>query len=145
MIEAQRFCTFYIGDNLFGIPVTQVQEVIRHGNLRITRVPLAPQAVAGLMNLRGHIVMVVNLRKRFKMDCQQDGSARQYHVVVRTREGSVSLLVDRIGDVQEVGQDSFEPPPPTLVGVAKELVSNAYKLKDRLLLALNTDKTLEIT
>jgi len=66
------------------------------------------------------------------------------HVVVRTGEEAVSLLVDEIGDVLEVEDQTFEAPPETLQGVARELIRGAYKLKDRLLLVLDTEKTVNI-
>jgi purine-binding chemotaxis protein CheW len=64
------------------------------------------------------------------------------NVVIRTDEGAVSLLVDEIGDVVEVEQDDFERPPDTLQGTARELIGGAFKLKGRLLLLLDTEKTL---
>ena len=66
------------------------------------------------------------------------------NVVVRNGEEAVSLLADQIGDVLEVGDEIFEAPPETLQGVARELIRGAYKLKDRLLLVLDTEKTVTL-
>jgi purine-binding chemotaxis protein CheW len=67
------------------------------------------------------------------------------NVVIRTDDGPVSLLVDEIGDVLEVEGESFESPPETLKGVGRELIDGAYKFKDRLLLALDTERAVQLT
>jgi purine-binding chemotaxis protein CheW len=66
------------------------------------------------------------------------------NVVVRTEDEAVSLLVDEIGDVREVDEDAFERPPETLRGIARELIRGAYKLKDRLLLVLDTERAVQL-
>jgi purine-binding chemotaxis protein CheW len=132
----QQFCTFFLRDQFFGVPVQQVQEVIRYQEM--THVPLMPEVIRGLINLRGQIVMAVDLRKRFGMEDRPE-SQKPMNVVVRSEEGAVSFLVDEIGDVLEVDEQSFERPPETLQGAARGLVRGVYKLKDRLMLVLDTD------
>lgn len=136
MANAQQFCTFFLKDQFFGVPVQKVQEVIRYQEM--TRVPLVPQVIRGLINLRGQIVMAVDLRQRFGMEPRPD-SDLPMNVVVRTDDGAVSFLVDEIGDVLEVDDESFEGPPATLLGQARELVRGVYKLQERLLLVLDTE------
>ena len=92
----------------------QVQEVIRYQAM--TRVPLAPTVVSGLINLRGQIVTAIDLRRRLGLAGPADEGLHPMNVVVRTDDGAVSLLVDEIGDVVEVTDDAFEPPPETLAG-----------------------------
>jgi purine-binding chemotaxis protein CheW len=133
----QQFCTFFLKDQFFGVPVQQVQEVIRYQE--ITRVPLTPRVVRGLINLRGQIVMAVDLRRRFSMEDRPE-SQLPTNVVVRTDDGAVSFLVDEIGDVLEVDEESFERPPATLQGPTRELVRGVYKLQERLLLVLDTER-----
>jgi purine-binding chemotaxis protein CheW len=140
MQQQQQFCTFFLDDLFFGVEVEKVQEVIRHQDT--TRVPLAPEVIGGLINLRGQIVTAINLRRRLELPSRPDKNAPM-NVVVRTDEGAVSLLVDEIGDVVEVNQSDFEPPPDTLQGIARELIGGAFKLKGRLLLLLDTDKALK--
>jgi purine-binding chemotaxis protein CheW len=132
-----QFVTFLLADHLFGIEVVKVQEVLRYQ--RMTPVPLAPPDVAGLINLRGQIVTAIDLRCRLGMPERTDDHLPM-NVVVRTPEGSLSLLVDQIGDVIEVSEESFELPPATLTGQARQLVQGAYKLHDRLLLVLDTER-----
>lgn len=135
---AQQFCTFVLDDLYFGVEVLKVQEVIRYQDM--TRVPLAPGVVQGLINLRGQIVTAIDLRRRLELPDRSD-DARPMNVVVRTADGVVSLLVDEIGDVVEVDDASFERPPDTISGAARALVTGVYKLKDRLLLALDVEQT----
>jgi purine-binding chemotaxis protein CheW len=136
---ATQFATFNLAGQLFGIDVTSVQEVIRHQPL--TSVPLAPAEVRGLINLRGQIVVALDLRRRLGLSPREDDRLAM-NVVVRTPEGPISLLVDEIGDVIEVGDEVFERPPETVTGVARALIKGAYKLDGRLLLVLDTAKTL---
>lgn len=137
--RTRQFCTFYV-DNLFlGIDVQQIQEVIRYQGM--TRVPLAPVAVSGLINLRGQIVTAIDLRRRLDMPLRRPDESPM-NVVVRDGENAVSLLVDRIGDVLEVDDDLFESPPSTVRASVRELIVGTYKLSDRLLLVLDTGRAL---
>jgi purine-binding chemotaxis protein CheW len=139
--STQQFATFVLDDVHFGVPVLNVQEVIRYQDM--TTVPLAPGVIRGLINLRGQIVTAIDLRRRLEMPDRADDE-RPMNVVVRTADGVVSLLVDEIGDVLQVDQADFEPPPQTLNGAARELVTGVYKLKSRLLLALDVEQATAI-
>ncbi len=139
MAEAQQFCTFFLEGLFFGIEVEKVQEVIRYQEM--TRVPLAPSVVGGLINLRGQIVTAVDMRRRLGLS-ERPEDQLPMNVVVRTEDGAVSLLVDEIGDVLETEEESFERPPETVQGVARELIRGVYKLKGQMLLILDTDKAL---
>ena len=141
MKEQQQFCTFFVDGLYFGVDVQKVQEVIRYQNM--TRVSLAPREVRGLINLRGQIVTAVDLRRRLSLG-EHPEDQLPMNVVVRNDDGVVSLLVDEIGDVLDVDEDTFEPPPETLDGLARELIRGAYKLEGRLLLELDTDKTIAL-
>jgi len=122
--------------------VQQVQEVIRYQEM--TRVPLVAQAVAGLINLRGQIVTAIDLRRCIGMP---DRAPRQLpmNVVVRTADGAVSLLVDEIGDVVEVEEKNFEKTPDTLRSTSRELIRGVYKLKNELLLVLDTQRSVNLS
>lgn len=142
MANVVQLCTFTVDGLFLGVEVGKVQEVIRH--LQTTRVPLAPAVVRGLINLRGQIVTAIDLRRRLEFpDRPPECSAM--NVVVRTDDGTVSLLVDEIGDVIEVPEDTFERPPDTVRGVTRALIRGVYKLKDRLLLVLDTEKAVHGT
>lgn len=141
MAQSEQFCTFFIEGHFFGVPVRQVQEVIRYQEM--TRVPLVPQVVRGLINLRGQIVTAIDLRRRLGMG-ERPVDQLPMNVVVRTDDGALSLLVDEIGDVLEVDPAAAEAPPDNLGAAARDLISQVYKLKDKLLLVLNPDHTLDI-
>jgi purine-binding chemotaxis protein CheW len=111
MAQTSQFCTFYLDKLLFGIELRGVQEVIRY--VEMTRVPLAPEVVSGLINLRGQIVTAVDLRTKLDLEPLGPG-AQPVNVVVRNDDGAVSLLVDEIGDVVAVDEETFESPPETL-------------------------------
>ena len=140
MTADHQFCTFLLAGHHFGVDVRRVQEVVRPQEM--TRVPLAPPAVRGLINLRGQIVTAIDLRRRLDLP-DRPGGEPAVNVVVRTDNGAVSLLVDEIGDVLDAPADAFEPPPDTLRGPARELVRGAYKLDGRLLLVLDTDRAVD--
>jgi purine-binding chemotaxis protein CheW len=108
MAERSQFCTFYLDKLLFGVELRGVQEVIR--SLDMTRVPLAPEVVGGLINLRGQIVTAVDLRRRLELEARSP-EMRPMNVVVRSEDGAVSLLVDEIGDVVEVEETTLGKAP----------------------------------
>ena len=141
MASSQQFCTFFLDGHFFGTPVPQVQEVIQYQEM--TRVPLAPNVVSGMINLRGQIVSAIDLRRRLGLHDRPSGQLPM-NVVVRTNEGAVSLLVDEIGDVIEVEEETLESPPETLQGFARQVVRGVYKLSGRLLLALDIDRVVDL-
>lgn len=142
MADEHQYCTFYLDRQYFGIDVLKVQEIIR--SQVMTRVPLAPSVVRGLINLRGQIVTAIDLRKRLDLP-ERAGGEPPVNVVVQTADGAVSLLVDEIGDVLKVSEKAFERPPETLQGTPRDLIRGAYKLEDRLLLILDTDRTVNVS
>ncbi|HZZ78362.1 MAG TPA: chemotaxis protein CheW [Gemmataceae bacterium] len=141
MSSTTQYCTFHLDKLLFGVEVQKVQEVIRYQAM--TRVPLASPVVQGLINLRGQIVTAIDLRRRFEFAPRPAGRLPM-NIVIRTDDGPMSLLVDEIGDVLEMSHDAFERPPETLRGVARELIRGAYKLTDRLLLTLDTERAVQL-
>lgn len=142
MATSQQFCTFFLDGHVFGTPVPKVQEVIQYQAM--TGVPLSPEVVSGLINLRGQIVAAIDLRRRLGLPCRPEGQMPM-NVVVRTSDGAVSLLVDEIGDVIEVEDETLESPPETLRGFAREVVRGVYKLSGRLLLALDIDRVVDLS
>ncbi len=141
MSTSKQFCTFYVDGLFFGVEVLRVQEVIRFQDM--TRVPLASNVVTGLINLRGQIVTAIDLRRRLALR-ERAPDKLPMNVVVRTDDGAVSLLVDEIGDVLEVDERTYERPPETLTGVARQLVRGVYKLKGQLLLIIDTEQTVDL-
>jgi purine-binding chemotaxis protein CheW len=139
---AAQYCTFRLDGHLFGIPVDTVQEVLQHQSMAV--VPLAPPEVAGLLNLRGQIVVTVDLRVRLALPPRRL-DAPTVNVVVRTQEGTVSLLVDRIGDVLEPAVATFEPVPETVPAALRSVVDHVCKLEGELMLVLDTERAVHST
>ena len=131
---ATQLATFRIDGQLYGVRVDRVQEVLR--GQRLTPVPLAPPAVAGMMNLRGQVVTAVDLR----VPLGQPASAapeKGVMVVITVGDEPISLLVDSISDVLDVSGVPCEPPPDTLEGPVRDLVVQTFVLESELMLELD--------
>ena len=136
-MAGRQFATFEVADQLFGVEVGEVQEVLSFNEY--TSVPLAPSAVGGLFNLRGQVIAAVDLRVQLGL-ARQALQGPVMNVILRGDGEPVSLLVDRIGEVVDLDDDAFEPPPDTLSGPTRELVVGTFKLDGRLMLALDVNQ-----
>lgn len=132
------YATFVVANTLFGVDATDVQEILLPQ--RLTRVPLAPSEVDGLANLRGQVVVTIDLRKRLHLP-PAEAESDVVNIVLRTDSGPVSIVVDEVGDVLEAHDDDLDVPPPTLSRPTKDLVTAVHKLDDRLLLVLDVART----
>jgi purine-binding chemotaxis protein CheW len=137
----EYLCTFDVDALFIGIEISRIQEILRPQP--VTPVPLAAAAIRGLMSLRGQIVPVINLAERLGVHLLNDGE-NAFNVLIRSPDGPVSLLVDQIGDVVEVSSDAFEPAPDTMRSSMRSLITGAYKLERRLLLALDPNAAIRI-
>jgi purine-binding chemotaxis protein CheW len=140
MAERRQFCTFFLDGLRFGVDVQKVQEVVPYQEM--TRVPLAPATVRGLLNLRGQIVTGIDLRRRLELP-ERVAPGLPMNVVLRGEDSPVSFLVDEIGEVMEVA-DAWQRPPETLQGRVRELIQGVCPLQDELLLVLDTAKILDL-
>jgi purine-binding chemotaxis protein CheW len=136
-MASRQFATFEVDGQLFGVEVTTVQEVLSYHEY--TPVPLAPPAVGGLFNLRGQVIAAVDLRVQLGLS-GQEMRGPVMNVILHGDGEPVSLLVDRIGEVVDLADDEFEPPPDTLTGPARDLVVGTYKLAGRLMLVLDASQ-----
>ncbi len=142
MSSSTQYCTFYVNSHLFGVEVLEVQEVIR--GLQVTEVPLAPSMIGGLINLRGQIVTVIDLRQRLQLPAQAETIEDPMNVVVHSGDEITSLLVHDIGDVIDVDADQYEDVPCNLGYAASDLITGAYKLDGKLMLVLDIDRVVHI-
>lgn len=133
------FVSFVLAGERLGIPVERVQEVLNPQ--AISPVPLAPDAVAGFLNLRGQIVTALDLRARLGLPAR-DGAQRSMNVVVRDRDELFSLLVDEVGDVVEPAGRAVEPTPPTLAPEWRACALGVLRLEEHLLVVLDVDALL---
>lgn len=136
---AKQFSTFYIADRLYGIEVMKVQEITRE--LPMTGVPLAPNYVYGLINLRGQIATAIGLREMFGV--KEEDTESKMNVICNVDGLLLSLLVDRIGDVMEVEDNQYEPPPKTVPNTIRRFMDGIYKTPNALLSILDISKVSE--
>lgn len=137
----RRLSTFRVDEVLYGVDVDRVQEVTKA--LPVTTVPQAPAGVTGLVNLRGQVVTVVDLRHRLGLPARSD-DAGGYHVVLRSEGAALSLLVDAVEGFEEVPEDAFTERPDTVPGPARDIVPGVYPLADELLLVVDVDRAIDV-
>ncbi len=137
--QTQTFVTFWLGEYLFGLPISEVVEINR--KLEITPVPLAPGYIKGIINLRGQVLTTVDLAERIGLRLEGN---RAYNLIVKNEdEERVSLLVEKIGDILEIPAEKVEEPPERIEGVERRFVRNVCQLPERLLVILNTKEVLQ--
>lgn len=136
-----QLATFRVGDLLLGLPVSLVEEVVDLEYL--TPVPLAPEGVSGLINLRGRIVAAVDVRTRLGLPARPVGLPA-VHVVLATADGSTSLVVDEVGDVVLLSVGAREDVPDTVTPALRRLVTGAFQQESSLLLVLDADLVLAL-
>ena len=136
-----QLATFFLKNEHFGITTRHVQEILPYQS--VTAVPLAPEYVKGLMNLRGQIVTVIDLRCRLGFEKRTDEHSRM-NLIVNSDEGLMSLLVDQVGNVLDIPIDRFLPPPGTIRGVAVHYIQEVCQLDDELLIVLDLQRVLQL-
>jgi purine-binding chemotaxis protein CheW len=137
--DVKQVLAVYLGEELFGIPIAQIQGVLE--TLPLTYVPLAPPAVRGVMNLRGRIVTAIDLRTSLNAGFSgaepHPGAKRAGMSVVVEHDGDLySLLVDRVGDVLTVPAARIEEPPLTMNPAWKKVSSGVFQLPDGIMVIL---------
>ena len=133
----EQLVTFSLGEEEFGVDIMKVQEIIRIPP--ITQVPNAPAYVEGVINLRGNIIPVVNLRKRFCMPSGEETDLSR--IVVLQFDGKVfGVRVDGVTEVLRLDSNSIEPPPPVALGMDAHYIRGVGKIGERLLILLNLDR-----
>lgn len=139
---AQQYATFTVGAHALCVDVLEVQEVLR--DQALTPVPLAPAIVAGLLNVRGQIVLGLDMRRALRLAPRAaDEGPAPVSVLVRGPEGVVSLQVDEIGDVVELDGSTFESPPSHLGSSLGGMIQGVHKLAAGLVLVLDTRALLD--
>jgi purine-binding chemotaxis protein CheW len=138
MKTPHQLCTFHVAGLFLGLDVLAVQEVLRVRELAL--IPLAPANVEGLLNLRGQIVTAIDLRRRLGFP-PRNADESPMIMIVRDEDGCVALLVDRVGDVIDVEDTTFEPAPDTLPASMRALLLGVHKLPKQLLHVLDARET----
>jgi purine-binding chemotaxis protein CheW len=137
-----EYVTTMIGGQLFGMPISRVQDVFMPE--RLTRVPLSSSDVAGVLNLRGRIVTAIDMRSRLGLPKNDDGKPPMA-VGVDLRGESYGLLIDSIGEVLKLADESREVNPVNLDPRMAKMASGVHRLDGQLMVVLDVDKILEIS
>lgn len=136
-----EYATFYVGELLLGVDINQIQEINRQLNL--TRVSHAPNYVRGVINLRGDVVTVVDLRAILQLPIV-DISHENRNVIIKSGDEHIGLLIDRIADVVVYKQDEIEPSPANVGSVDGAFFKGVCKLESELLILLDTEKVFDM-
>jgi len=136
-----EYVTAMIGGQLFGLPIVRVQDVFIPE--RLTRVPLAPPEIAGVLNLRGRIVTLIDLRRRFGLGQRADGDPSMA-IGVESRSESYGLLIDSVGEVLKLNDAAREPNPVNLDQRLARVSAGIHRLDGQLLIVVDVDRVLEI-
>ena len=137
--ELLQLVTFSTGDEEFGVDILRVQEIIR--TMAITKVPKAPEFVEGVINLRGKVIPIIDLRRRFGLQPKTHDKHTRI-IVIEINTMIVGFVVDSVSEVLRIPASTVEPPPPVVAGLESEYISGVGKLEDRLLILLDLDRLL---
>jgi purine-binding chemotaxis protein CheW len=139
-VDLLQLVTFNIGEEEFGVDILRVQEIIRI--MEITRVPQAPDFVEGVINLRGKVIPIIDLRRRFGMEVREHDKHTRI-IVIEINNMIIGFVVDAVHEVLRIPADTVEPPPPAVMGgVDSEYISGVGKLDNRLLILLDLNRLL---
>ena len=132
-----EYVTVMIGDQLFGLPISRVQDVFMLD--RMTRVPLSSPEIAGVLNLRGRIVTAIDMRRRLGLP-QRDDGRKPMAVGIEFKGESYGLLIDTVGEVLKLAENTAEPVPVNLDPHLARVSSGVHRLEKQLLVVLEVDR-----
>jgi purine-binding chemotaxis protein CheW len=136
-----EFVTVTIGDHMFGLPIFRVQDVFVPD--RLTRVPLAPPEVAGILNLRGRVVTAIDMRSRLDLGARAK-DAPMMAIGIELKGESYGLLVDAVGEVMALRNSACEAKPVNLDPRLARVAAGIYRLESQLMVVLDVDRVLDI-
>jgi len=139
--EEVELSIFEVGSLTCALNIADIQEINKH--LEITRVPNACRSIRGILNMRGTIITVVDMREMLGFEYSENAEDMRL-IVVKFQHESIGLLVDRIVDVVQVKPEELEPPPSNLEGIAGSYFTSIYKMDNRLAALLNIKELLEV-
>jgi len=134
--KVTQVVSFALGEEIFGLDILRVQEIIRP--MEITHVPNAPASVEGVINLRGRVIPVVDLRKRFGLPVPEDDS-RERIIVLKREPKPVGLIVDAVSEVLRFPREALEEAPEMVSRVEGRFLTGVAKVRDRLVLVLDPE------
>ena len=144
MADELHLVTFKVGTELFGVPISAVQEIVRVP--AIARIPQSPEFVKGVMNLRGRVITVVDMHKRMghSTDAMSNAElAKKARILVVEVDGRlVGVIVDEVAEVLRLASDQVEGAPPMVAGISNQYIKGVGKLKDDLLILIDIERIL---
>lgn len=136
-VDEQQLVAFRLGDEEYGVSIEQVQKIIHREEP--TRIPQTPAFVEGVINLRGDLIPIIDMKKRFNLPGKElDDEARI--IVVEVEDQTVGIQVDAVSELLRIPVDSIEPPPPGVASIEAEYLKGVGKVDDRLIILLDIDK-----
>lgn len=139
--EYTKLVGLKMDNELFGIDILKIREIIRME--QITRVPKAPYYIEGIIDMRGNIIPVVNLRKRFDLDSESENKEEDKIIVVENNDKEIGVIVDNVTEVILLPNENIEPPPATIGGIESEYITGVGKMDDMIIILLDISKTLK--
>lgn len=134
-----QIVSFRLANEEYGVDIMRVQEIILMG--QITQMPEVPDFICGLINLRGHVIPIIDLRKRFHLPCS-DNTEDTRIVVVNLGSRTIGIVVDAVNEVLRINSEQIEPPPSSITGIDHEYIRGLVKLENKLLILLNIESVL---
>jgi purine-binding chemotaxis protein CheW len=139
-MSSNQFSTFWVDERLYGVNIQMVQEITK--SMNVTDVPLAPNYIKGLINLRGQIATAVGLKELFELPTS-DKESGKINVVCKSESYLISLVVDEVGDVLELEDQQFEMTPETVSPKVSRFMTGVYKLPNNLLSVIDIKKIID--
>ncbi len=137
----RQLVVFGLGDEEFGVDIIQVQEIVRLQE--VTKIPNAPEFVEGIVNLRGKVIPLIDLRKRFGFaKVEHDDDSRI--IVTSFNDNLIGIIVDNVTEVIRLQEEQIEPPPNIVAGIGREYLQGVGKIENRLVVLLELDRILNI-
>ena len=134
-----QIVSFKNGDEEFGVDIMRVQEIIRIQT--ITKVPQMPGYIEGIINLRGNVIPVIDLRKKFELQTQEFTDQTRI-IVVNINSRTVGFIVDSVHEVLRLGDEHIGPPPEIIAGISRKYISGVGKIENRLIILLDLNQIL---
>jgi purine-binding chemotaxis protein CheW len=137
--EILQLVTFSIGNEEFGVEILKVQEINKM--MQVTKIPNSPSFVEGVINLRGKVIPIINLRNKLRLPPKEHNKNTRI-IVMEIQGKTIGFIVDAVSEVLRIPRSITEPPPPMIGGVSSEYIVSVGKLEDRLLILLDVDRIL---
>lgn len=137
--HATQIVSFRLANEEYGVDIMRVQEIILMG--QITKMPEVPDFICGLINLRGHVIPIVDLRKRFALPVTESNEHTRI-IVVNVANKTIGMVVDAVNEVLRINDSQIEPPPSSVAGIDHSYITGLIKFEDKLLILLSIENIL---